>query len=100
MACQGGGNEIQITSVGEGKLNLNGQATWYGGKNSQGYEVAYTGDLDETVTPQGNALHWGNPKEAYTCSGAAQRVNGNLTVRDSGYCGGLNVSFDNVYHKQ
>ena len=95
-----GDNEIHITSVGKGQLNVDGQATWYGGKDSQGYDIVHTGDLDETITPQGNALHWGNPKEEYTCSGTAQLVNGNLIVHDSGYCGGMNVSFDNVYHKQ
>ncbi|SFE22586.1 hypothetical protein SAMN05216563_10413 [Phytobacter palmae] len=95
-----GDNEIHITSAGKGQLNVNGQATWYGGKNAAGYEVVHTGDLDETITPQGNALHWGNPKEEYSCSGTAQLVNGKLIVHDSGYCGGMNVSFDNVYHKQ
>lgn len=96
-----GENEIRIRrATTKGTLAVDGDATWLGGETASGDRVIHVGEFEGTATPSGAGLTIGNPKEEYDCVVNMRLVSGNLIVSDNNQCGGMNVSFSDVYRRK
>ena len=90
--------DIKIERNADGSLHVTGTAFWYGLK-VRGYQVVHDGEIDDSAKPVGNRLEIGDPKDEYACRVVFTLVDGYLLADDSGYCGGMNVSFTDVYRR-
>lgn len=96
-----GENKIQIRQTKtKDTLALVGEATWIGGKTQSGEHVVHVGEFEGNASPAGARITIGNTAEEYGCVVKMQLVSGNLVVNDNNNCGGMNVSFSDVYRKQ
>lgn len=96
-----GENQIRIRAAKKkGALAVDGDATWMGGETSPGERVIHVGQFEGTASPAGTRLTIGNAAEKYECVVKMQWVSGALVVSDNNFCGGMNVSFGDVYRKQ
>jgi hypothetical protein len=91
--------DINIERLRDGSLHVTGTALWYGLKNDAGEQVVHDGELDDSARPVGDRLEIGDPNEEYGCRVVFTLVNGYLLAKDNGYCGGMNVSFTDVYRR-
>lgn len=96
-----GGNEIRIRGTKtKGLLAIDGNALWLGAEVSPGERNVHTGEFEGTASPTGAHITVGNTAEEYECVVKMQWVSGNLIVADNNNCGGMNVSFSDVYRRQ
>lgn len=91
----GGDDKITIVPGKSGELSVDGKAVWYGGINQFGNRVVHTGVVGGSARPEGNELVVGDD----VCVAHLRLVYGNLVVYDNHSCGGMNVTFDNVYRR-
>ena len=94
-----GFDHIQITLRGK-KLQSTGDAIW------QGAYSTHTGDMGGVAAPAGNHVVFkdedpdDDDPNPDVCTVKATLVGKYLVVSDNGLCGGMNVRFDAVYHRQ
>jgi len=86
--------DVNLAPNADGSFHVTGTAIWSGGNGN-----VHDGELDDSATPVGNRLEIGDAKDEYACHVVFELVNGYLLANDSGYCGGLNVSFSGVYRR-
>jgi hypothetical protein len=105
---RGAGNEIDIARKTGGVLALSGTATWHGqGDNVHTAEIAATIDADKATqsfaerSPESDggqiAFEKATPDD---CALFMRQLGPYLFVRDSGNCGGANVSFTGLYRRR
>lgn len=76
------------------ELIVAADAKWYGGVNG---EVIRTGDLQEKAIPDGNRLIIRTGEDPEDCILELELVDEFLAAQDNMHCGGMNVSFSDVY---
>jgi hypothetical protein len=92
----------------DGQLFVTGEATWYGGMNTAGYEIVHTGEIggfddDSDLVPA--AVHVQgrlavlDAADEYECAATFRRVGEFLVVEDNSHCGGMNVRFNGAYRR-
>jgi hypothetical protein len=86
--------DVTLEPKPDGSIYVTGTAIWSGGNGN-----VHDGELDDTAKPVGNRLEIGDAKEEYACHVVFQLIGGYLLANDSGYCGGVNVSFSGVYRR-
>jgi hypothetical protein len=87
-------NRITIeSSKNPGKLALDGEAYWRGGRDN-----VHEGSISGEVTPAGNHAHYdeGSPE---SCSVDLALLGNYLLTNDNNKCGGLNVRFWGVWRR-
>jgi len=98
-AWKGAGAELEIAADKDGSLHVTGMATWLGATLENGEQVVHDGEIDDSAKPSGNRLEIGDTSDEYACHVVFTLVNGYLVANDSGYCGGVNVNFSDVYRR-
>ena len=89
-----GENRITIErSNTPGKLSLDGEAYWRGGRDNV-HEGAIAGE----ATPQGNRLHY-EEGSAESCNIDLALIGKYLLASDNNKCGGMNVRFWGVWRR-
>jgi len=87
-------NRIRIErSKTNGKLSLDGEAYWRGGRDNV-HEGAIAGE----VTPQGNRAHY-EEGSAESCNIDLALIGSYLLASDNSKCGGMNVHFWGVWRR-
>jgi len=87
-------NRIRIEpSRTPGKLSLDGEAYWHGGRDNV-HEGAIAGD----VTPRGNRAHY-EEGSAEACNIDLALIGNYLLANDNNKCGGMNVRFWGVWRR-
>ena len=81
----------------QGKLKLTGDAVWYGAKGTGSVHVGQI--EEEEVSPNGDTITYHDGTGEYACKAKIRYVAPYLVVSDSGYCGGINVTFTGVYER-
>jgi hypothetical protein len=76
------------------ELIIDAYAEWHGGVNG---EVTHTGDVHGKGTPDGNRLVIRNGRNVEDCVLELELVGEFLAAQDNMNCGGMNVSFSDVY---
>ena len=92
---------INITRRGEA-LQVDGKATWTGGRNGAGERVVHYGDIGGQMKPvDGRARLIAKEQDSdLACEAKFTRIGKFLVVKDNQHCGGMNVSFSGVYTKK
>jgi hypothetical protein len=86
---------IKIAAAEPGKLEASGEAFWHGGPSG---EVVHTGEMSGTAAPTGNRLILReDPQDDDFCIVNLTLLGRYLIAADNQRCGGMNVSFTNVY---
>ncbi|MFT4174738.1 MAG: hypothetical protein QM639_19375 [Rhodocyclaceae bacterium] len=86
---QGAIGAIEIAPGQPGTLDVRGSASWGSGGS------VHVGEIGGLIRPQGRHARLG--ADANACLVDFDRVGRYLIVRDNRRCGGVNVSFDDVY---
>lgn len=74
-------------------LAISASAEWHGGRLENGEQVIHTGDMQGKATPAGNRL----VVRDENCVMELELVDEFLGAEDNMQCGGMNVSFSDVY---
>jgi hypothetical protein len=100
---RGEGQEIRIKPADSaGKLKIEGEAIWGQGAYS------HVGEIDAEVAPNGESLSFGmgevetlpyEEADDVDCRVRMRRLGSYLLVQDNRKCGGLNVSFSDIYRR-
>lgn len=89
--------EINVQLLEDGRVRLQGDATWVGNANTGNVNV---GQIDGTFTVQGDRVIYKDDGGEDACRLTITFARDLLIVtEDNGKCGGLNVSFDGKYKK-
>jgi len=87
-------NRITIeASKASGKLALDGEAYWRGGRDN-----VHEGSISGEVTPAGNHAHY-EEGSAESCTVDLALIGDYLLANDNNKCGGLNVRFWGVWRR-
>ena len=76
------------------ELIIDAYAEWHGGVNG---DVIHTGDVHGKAVPAGNRLVIRNGTSVWDCVLELELVDEFLAAQDNMNCGGMNVSFSDVY---
>lgn len=76
------------------ELSIDGYAEWHGGVSG---EVIHTGDVHGEAVPDGNRLVIRTGRSVWDCVLELELVDEFLAAQDNMHCGGMNVSFSDVY---
>jgi hypothetical protein len=76
------------------ELIIDAHAEWHGGVNG---EVTHSGDVQGKGVPDGNRLVIRNSRSVEDCVLEIELMGEFLAVQDNMHCGGMNVSFSDVY---
>lgn len=78
------------------QLTITGHAKWYGARLENGYQVIHTGDVRGKALPDGNRVIIRDADDS-DCVLELELVDEFLAAEDNMHCGGMNVSFGDVY---
>lgn len=78
------------------QLTITANAKWYGGQLENGDQVIHTGDVHGKALPDGNRLII-QGDHGSECVLELELVDEFLAAEDNMHCGGMNVSFGDVY---
>jgi hypothetical protein len=79
------------------QLTITANAKWYGAQLEDGGQVVHTGDVHGKALPEGNRLIVRGGDDAGGCVLEVELVDEFLAAEDNMHCGGMNVSFTDVY---
>jgi hypothetical protein len=78
------------------QLIITANAKWYGAQLENGYQVVHTGDVHGKALPDGNGLIIPGDDDA-ECVLELELIDEFLAAEDNMHCGGMDVSFSDVY---
>lgn len=93
-------NSLNITLDEKGRLQVNGQAYWYGGQNSFNEDIVHVGQVSACAKPEANKLTIKEGDDEFSCKLNLELLSTFLVVSDNGNCGGMNVRFNAVYQQR
>jgi hypothetical protein len=79
------------------QLTITANAKWYGVKLEDGEQVIHTGGVRGNALPDGNRLIIRSGADSAACVLQLELVDEFLAAEDNMHCGGMNVSFTDVY---
>jgi hypothetical protein len=95
----GNGQSITIVRKPDGRLGVNGVATWGGndpGKVARGQ--VNLGAFEATMLPTGDRATF-QASDNRACTIGLHLTGATLLATDNGACGGMNVTFGGAYHR-
>jgi hypothetical protein len=79
------------------QLTITANAKWYGAQLEDGGQVVHYGDVHGEALPEGNRLIVRGGDDPGDCVLEVELVDEFLAAEDNMHCGGMNVSFTDVY---
>lgn len=84
---------IGLELMEDGKVKMQGDATWMTGMK------VHTGEIAGMLELDGKTMEYDTGSDEYDCHVKFEFSNGLLVVEDNYRCGGMNVTFTSVYKK-